>query len=57
MLPQVKNDLLYLLNILESIELKDRNFDEKEFQEARKSFYYRHIPFEKIECENAPPEV
>ncbi|HLP47024.1 MAG TPA: HepT-like ribonuclease domain-containing protein [Candidatus Deferrimicrobium sp.] len=29
-------------------ELKNKNFDEKEFQLARESYYYRHIPFNEI---------
>ncbi len=34
--------------LLISEELENKNFDEKEFQLARESFYYRHIPFNEI---------
>jgi uncharacterized protein with HEPN domain len=51
-LPPLKEKIIKIV----SAELENRNFDEKEFQEARKSFYYRHIPFEKIEYENPPEE-
>jgi uncharacterized protein with HEPN domain len=48
----IKNDLETLkentLKII-SIELKNKNFDEAEFREAQESFYYRHIPFDKVD--------
>ena len=48
----IKNELLPLKNGIIKIissELKNRHFDVKEFREAQKSFYYRHVPFDKIE--------
>lgn len=47
----IKNELPVLkdnINTIISIELKNRNFDVMEYNEAKKSFYYRHISFEKI---------
>ena len=37
----------YITNII-STELKKNNFDIEEYNEAKKSFYYRHIDFNKI---------
>ncbi|HBE80618.1 MAG TPA: hypothetical protein DDW65_22960 [Firmicutes bacterium] len=47
----IKNDLSILRESLMKIirnELENVNFDVKEYEEAKKSFYYRHILFEEI---------
>lgn len=46
MLPGIKNDLKVLRDSLLKIinmELIDGNFDKEEYEDAKKSFYYRHI--------------
>jgi uncharacterized protein with HEPN domain len=37
-----------MIFLLIAEELKNKNFDEKEFQLAQESYYYRHIPFNEI---------
>ncbi len=47
----IKNDLGVLkknISGIVSAEIKSKNFDEQEFREAQKSFYYRHVSFEEI---------
>lgn len=51
MLSDIRNDLPPLkeqiINII-ALELDDGNFDKQEFEIAKESSYYRHIPFRKI---------
>jgi len=51
----IKNELKPLKERIFCIiaeELENKNFDENEFQLARESFYYRHIPFDEIKEES-----
>jgi uncharacterized protein with HEPN domain len=53
----IQNELAILKERIIKIisdELKNKNFDEAEFLEAQKSFYYRHIPFHALETKDRP---
>jgi hypothetical protein len=48
----ISNDLISLKNSLIKIvasQLNNGNFDSEEYNEARKSYYYRHVDFGAIE--------
>jgi len=53
MQPGIKNDLLYLLGILESIgKLLLTTFDSEEIKVSKNSTFYSHIDFTKLIEEN-----